>query len=543
MKIKTASLSGANLNTSFREKEMIPRMKKKNIALLLSALLTAGACAAPTPQGGDISESAVTSETVETDAVSTSEAAPEAEQFTQEETPAEAQPAQKYTDENGLLTDAAKERISALLAEYPSVGCGVYPGLFDFDRDGAPELYLVFHSGGQGCMPTVVFTLDGERLGEFEGYCRDGFCRFSYGEDCVYVHNKYEHSMHTSCDLVTRLTVEDGVLTAEDILHRIGSTGDSFPLKSYTYFTNGERAEKNAFYEAYNGWLWDTETVSAREANEVSLCTYGFHSFESLDDEERAETVVSLYNQYISEKNTVTERFGREPLVFAFDDYDSDGMYEAFVQPKRENGYPADSLYFRDGADFTELSAPFGSFTDFTRIGGLFIAQPFGNGVPCSIYGIRDGAFYEHENSRYGMLIRPGEYFPFEGYVNEEFVLYDSTFEPSHTHKPYFFTLLGNEISAKPVTEADFSDREDVSAMLDELKAELSVYPENAGIVGMYLRGGDYLHVNYAVPAETEDEEGNTQSLPHYRTYMVRNGVVLIDAGQGHYTAKLGGDE
>lgn len=528
-------------------------MKKKNLALLLSAFFMAGACAAPAPQSGEFSDSPPASVTAETDAVDTSVSesdvtepsltVSETEQTAREET--EAQPAQKYIDENGLLNDAAKERIDAILAENETGTCSVFPGLFDFDRDGVPELYLVFHNSGQGYMPIAVYTLDGDRLGEFAGYCRDGFCRFSYGEDCVYVHNQYEHSMHTSCDLVTRLTVEDGVLSAEDILHKDGNVGDSFPLKNYTYFVNGESAEKEAYYEAYFRWL-DTETVYAREANEVSLCIYDLRYSGSIDNGDRAETVVSLYNQYIAGKNAAIERFGYEPLVFAFDDYDEDGTYEAFVQPKRENGYPTESLYFWNSTEFTKLDpSPFGGFEDFTRIGDLLFAQPFGNGSPCSIYGVRDGECYEHENSRYGMLIRTWEAFPFESCVNEEFVLYDSTFELHHTHKPYFFTYPCKEIVAEPVTEADFSDREDVLAALDELKAELSVYPENAEIVGMYLRGGEYLHVNYTVPVETEDEEGNIHyyPLPYYRTYMVQNKVTQIDEGNGHYRARLGGDE
>lgn len=538
-------------------------MKKKNLALLLSAFFMAGACAAPAPQSETISNSPPASVTAETDAVNTSvpetdmtdtsATVSETEQAAREETsteqntdPAEAQPAQKYIDENGLLNDAAKERIDALLAENETGTCSVYPGLFDFDRDGVPELYLVFHNGGQGYMPTAVYTLDGERLGEFSGYCRDGFCRFSYGEDCVYVHNQYEHSMHTSCELVTRLTVENGVLSAEDILHKDGNVGDSFPLKNYTYFVNGESAEKEAYYEAYNRWLFDgDETVIAREANEVSLCTYDLPYSEPLGDSERAETVVSLYNQYIADKNAATEQFGSEPLVFAFDDYDKDGTYEAFVQPKKENGFSTDSLYFQNGGEFTKLDpSPFGGFYSFTKVGDLLFAQPMGNGSPCSIYGVRDGEWYEHENSRYGMVIRLGGYFPFEGYVNDEFVLYDSNYEPHHTHKPYFFTYPCAEIVAEPVTEADFSDREDILAALDELKAELSVYPENAEIVGMYLRGGEYLHVNYNEPVETHDEEGNMYyfPLPRYRTYMIQNKVKQIDEGDGHYTARLGGD-
>lgn len=542
------------------------RKKKLLAGLLIGAAFLSGACSAHseeaesgfTATSAPEIEAALTEKTNETKEEGSAETEPSlkaadetaapAENTTvpTEENPAEAKPAQKYIDENGLLNDAAKERIDAILAENETGTCSVYPGLFDFDRDGVPELYLVFHNGGQGYMPTAAYTLDGDRLGEFAGYCRDGFCRFSYGEDCVYVHNKYEHSMHTSCELVTRLTVEDGVLSAEDILHKDGDVGDSFPLKNYTYFVNGESAEKDAYYESYNRWL-HTETVYARDANEVSLCIYDLRYPGSIDDSERAETVVSLYNQYITGKNAATEQFGSEPLVFAFDDYDEDGTYEAFVQPKRENGYPTVWLYFWNGTEFTELDpSPFLSFDGFhfTRIGDLLFVQPFGNGRLCSIFGVRDGKCYEHENSLYGMLIRTWEDFPFESCVNEEFVLYDSTYELHHTSKPYFFTYPCVEIVAEPVTEADFSDREDVLAALEELKAELSVYPENAEIVGMYLRGGEYLHVNYNEPIETHDEEGNTYyfPLPHYRTYMVQNKVTQIDEGDGHYKEKLCGE-
>lgn len=539
---------------------------KKNLALLLSAFFMADACAAPTSQSGEISDSPPASVTAETDAVDTSVSesdvtepsltVSETEQTTREETsaeektePAEAQPAQKYIDENGLLNDAAKERIDAILTENETGTCSVYPGLFDFDRDGVPELYLVFHNGGQGYMPIAVYTLDGDRFGEFVGYCRDGFCRFSYGDDCVYVHNKYEHSMHTSCELVTRLTVEDGVLSAEDILHKDGNVGDSFPLKNYTYFVNGESAEKEAYYGAYWDWNFDDPggKYVFREANEFSLCTYDLLDSGSIDDSERTETVVSLYNQYVAGKNAATERFGYEPSVFAFDDYDRDGSFEAFVAPKFDNGSHSDIIYFWKNGAFTEIPSTESCVCeDYTRIGDLFVAQPAGNGSYCAIYGVRDGEFYKHKNSSgngYGMLIRPGGYFPFEGYVNGEFVLYDSTFEPYHMHKPYFFTYPCEEIVAEPVTEADFSDREDVLAVLDELKAELSAYPENAEIVGMYLRGGEYLHVNYTEPVETWDEGNMYFPIPHYRTYMIQNKVVQIDEGDGHYTARLGGDE
>lgn len=536
------------------------RKKKLLSGLLIGAMFLSGACSAHSAEteSGSAATSAPseaapaeeTTEPREEDSAETEISPKAAEETTAatEKSAAETEPAQKYTDENGLLNEAAKERIGAILAENPPINRAIYPGLFDFDRDGVPELYLVLHSGGQGFMPTVVYTLDGERLGEFEGYCRDGFCRFSVGEDCVYVHNWYEHSMHTSCDLVTRLTVEDGVLSAEEVLCQIGNVldGESFPLKYYSYFVNGESAEKEAFDEAYTRWLFYTdEDVIARKANEVSICTYDL-LFSNLpfselpDDSERGEAVVSLYNQYIAGKNAATELFGKEPLLFAFDDYDGDGSYEAFAQAKN-----TEPIYFWNGTDFTEIDgSEVGGSQDYARIGGLLFVQPFGNGLPCSIYGVRDGEFYVHENSCCGMLIRTSEYFPYDHGVNGEYVLYDSTFELSHTHKPYFFEAPCLEIVGIPVTEEYFSDREDVLSALDELKAELSVYPENAEIVGMYLRGDRYLNVNYTVPVKTWDEEGDLHyyPLPYYRTYIVQNKAVQIDEGHGHYRASLCGE-
>ncbi|MCM1334101.1 MAG: hypothetical protein NC237_03515 [Eubacterium sp.] len=512
--------------------------RRRLSALLLGVIFLSGACSARDAETPETTATTAAPDEEAEKETDPAEAKPEPEDTegsapsaeTERETPRE----RAYIDESGHLTEAAKERIAAILADHPSIGFGVYPGLFDFTLDGVPELYLVYHSGGQGLMPTVVYTLDGEELGSFDGYSREGFCRFSYGEDCVYIHNKYEHSAHSSCDLVTRAAIEDGVLMTEDLFWRPAAVGDNFPLKEPAYFLDGEETDRDSYNDAYNTRLFEGERMT-REANELSLCVCDLT--ELPDDGERADAIVSLYHQYIAAKNAAEEKFGEVPSLFAFDDFDQDGKYEAFVQAS-----PSDAIQFWDGAGFSEIpGSETGGAYDFTRIGDLLFVQPFRNGLPCSIYGVHDGEFYEHENSCRGMLIRPSEYYPFECNFNDEFVLYDSTFEPSHTHKPYFFVYPCTELTAVPVTEEDFADRADVLTALDELKAELSLYPEGAEIVGMYLRGGEYLlHVNFTLPAETEDGEGAVYPLPYYRTYLIQNRVVQIDEGAGHYTERLG---
>lgn len=117
----------------------------------------------------------------------------------------------EYINENGLLTAEGMAQIDRIFKEKSkdTEGCYCALGLFDFDRDGVPEINIVKHNGGQGEMPIDIFTMDGEPLGSFQGYCRDGFCRMSYGENCVYVHNSYEHSAHQKVDDVQKLTFED----------------------------------------------------------------------------------------------------------------------------------------------------------------------------------------------------------------------------------------------------------------------------------------------------------------------------------------------
>ena len=53
-------------------------------------------------------------------------------------------------DENGLITQEGMERIAVIAEEQDTPSSADYTGLFDFDRDGVPEVYFVRHNAGQG---------------------------------------------------------------------------------------------------------------------------------------------------------------------------------------------------------------------------------------------------------------------------------------------------------------------------------------------------------------------------------------------------------
>ncbi len=494
---------------------------------LIAALLLCCACSAPQAASGSPQQTASASEAKNEPQQATSSPAlgteTESQQaassvFSKEKTEDEPE----YTDENGLLTKAAAVRFQAVYEQNFTDTKGMFTGFYDFDLDGVPELYIVFHSGGQGEMPVHIYQPDGTEMGVFYGYCRDGFCRLSQGEDCVYVHNRWEHSMHLSSENVSKITVRDGKYLCEEILSRDSAADDRFPLKETFYHSDGSTTDAESYFSAYNDWLFE-ENAMTREANEVSLC--------SDETDHNIQAAVDLYNQYVTGKNAAKKLFGKEPLIFAFDDYDGDGTYEAFTEADESS-----SIYFWNGTDFTEIeNSHTGGNYVFTRLGGLFFAQPFGNGLPCKIYGVRDGEYYEHENSDCAMLVHTNDTLSFSLDINANYILYQSdwdsvtiggTYSGGHTHKPYFFEYPCEEIIGVPVTKADLADRADILAALDELETEQ--------IMEMYLRGECYLNVNYTVPAEAENVFYN-----RYKTYLIQNQVTLIDEGEGHYSESV----
>lgn len=443
----------------------------------------------------------------------------------------------EYITAEGLLNDNASAAIEKIIAKETEAAYlyTAYFGLYDFTLDGVPEIYAVHHNSGQGTMESFIYTLDGTSAGEFDGYCRDGFCRFFTLDDNVFVHNFYEHSMHLSVDKVDRIT-ESGI---SEYLLECGAVGDAFPLKEYTYYINGEAAEATDYYDECQNELWR----NYNEANEVSICTYDLDSLDMSDYEGQAQWLVDAYNGYITAKEAAERYMGGETKVFCYDDFDGNGSYEAFFYA---GGSP---LCFISDNAVTELCEPtFGAFVDFTRIGSLFLAQNYGNTENCVIYGVKDGKPYEHELSGVGMLVRPS---PSDGYdnmdlINGQFVLYRSGWDTtgpqgsesgigSHTFKPYWFTVSG-ELMGEPVSREELADRSDVTALFDEIEGEGNT------VTGAYLRDGCILNINYEYPIETEDENGNVNYDVYgkcYKTYIIRNTVKEIDSGRGIYRASI----
>ncbi len=515
---------------------------KRYLPLLLALIMLTG-CMSSAEEISSASETTAphSSSTAQTTVTTTQTSATASPESAESSEPSAEEAQLRCIDDIGMLTEYGITCVTEVVRENLAADSNNYLGLFDFDRDAVPEVYLVRHTGNQGLMPVDVFSLGGNTLGSFEGYCRDGFCRLSYDDNGgVYVHNSYEHSYHASFESLDRLVfADDGTFTVENIVTEYGYNADTakFPLLEYHYYSGDTEITMEEYLSAYKNTLWETFPhpehdlnieLKNREANEISICSPDFGLY---DIEDALGEIPLIYNDYINGLKLAERTIGSEPMVYSYDDFDGDGICEAFILSR-----PSGNWYFycSDKLVEAEISDAFGS-EDFTRWGEYFIAHGLGNGTPCTIFGVRDGVPYTHELSGCGMMIRtaPDLGFYRMDYANNIFVLRKSLFDDySHTWKPYFFHITENgfeEIVGVPVTREDFSDRPDVQAVFDEIT--------NSGgaITGAYKRGG-CLNINYTIT----DFVPSPVVRYRYNTYYVHfDSVTLLEEGRGIYSASI----
>lgn len=452
-----------------------------------------------------------------------------------EETPAaELIPKEEYTDENGLLTEKAVEQIDKILQTNKSNTGTTYTGLFDFDLDGVPEVYLVRHNSGQGLMPVDVYNMEGEYLGEFEGYCRDGYTRLSTYDGNVYVHNFYEHSSHQRLNQIDRITLSEGKLDRSLYFKAYAVVKSNYPLlETVDYYLEGEeerygyREGRDHRFDYDNGDVYLTE-------NGVSICAYDFS--DRVSYEEMAGKTAEVYNLYIKGKSEAQKLFQADSdrdisgeAFFVFDDFDGNGGYEAFSYVKGWN-----YIYFWNGSDFEKIEDAVLNW--HYRAGDLFIAQAGGNSSRCRIFGVKNGEWFEPEISTWGMCLDN-----LSGPETGTFVLYQSKYDGNsigmgHTWKPFLFYNSGEEIVGELVEQKELAYREQGDKLLEEIE---KIEGEGYIVCEIFCFLDRYYVVNYIQETWLENENGDLVHCTdwnYYNRYFAWNTFVVLEEGaQGRY--------
>ncbi len=425
-----------------------------------------------------------------------------------------------YIDENGLLTDSGMRRINEIVTasegkDRPSGS--IYTGLFDFDGDNLPEVYTVYHNGGQGNMPCDIFSLEsGEKLGSFEGYCRDGFTRLSRGDNCVYVHSFYEHSYWQRAESIQKLTPQNGSYKTETpLIDEAYTEKPSFPL-SHNYYIAESETTSAEYVDAYQKWRFDTFTensdeIQAREANEISICNYDIGSTDP-------EDTVKLYNDYISALNKAKE-LSEDINFFMYRDFDGNDIYEAFFLLTESRNI----LRFISGETVTEVTDSISSAYEAYDVDGLCILQPFGNSQNGYVFEVKDGDPTESVLSGCGMQLGRDE--TQIGILSAKQSAYDEASPTgSHTWKPYWFFYDYSsgeyrEYGGKLITAEELNTLGDFSEAFSEIEAE-------GGIVGdIFARCNGYVTINYQVSEPETNVYHNRYKLYYFSPYSYDKAV------------------
>lgn len=449
---------------------------KRHFQAAFIALVTLMSCGC---SQSDIPENSQTETVAETETMAVSE--------TQTSAVTESQ-ADSYIDDDGFITDHGKERISEICAEYPDS----YTGLFDFDRDGIPELYLVPSPDGNTIPQCSIYDIaSGESIGNFTGYPQNGTTFFSYGNDCAYVHTFCEIPNISRYEEVTKLTFNDGKLSASPYL-KLSGEADKNGFMKYSYFKDNELSDKETY---------DARMLNIYTRDEISVC--------NLDVSDINADTVSIYNDYISEKNTFGYTEDSDSSFFIYRDFDGDGTYEAFAQ----NGPDNHAVYFVKDKKSVMIHENYPVLQVY-MIDDLCIMQMLTNGMPCIIYGVSDGEPYESELS--GIGIYPERWEHKTGVLTVTNSAYDTTGTldnryayGAHSFKPYWFygeydetenRTVYHEYGGSPITRDELENIDGYAEIFKEIDSI-----EGSIIKEIYRRGNGIVNINYMSPEGVPD--------------------------------------
>lgn len=352
---------------------------------------------------------------------------------------------------DGTLNDTFTKRIEQLMEPHLKMAMGsVFPTLWDFDEDGVPEIILIFHSGSQGSMPCMVYSAETlEEIGEFNGFCRDGFTRFinRYDGNTV-IYSYYEHSNWQRVETIEFVRIVGKKLVSDKKIIRNWQTGETVNPAMVVYSDNSEEL--------------DYDEKDFLDYNFGTVCTsYGIFDIEVI---EHAAAAVESYNNYIEIYKIAKEEF---PVNCVFiGDRNEKAVYsvrgECFFSD--ENG---ETVQLKGDKPYSNI---------YKLDDDIIVCQQFGNTAPCDVYIMTDGKpVFDEKISGGGMLLSRSSLYN-DGFELIESV-YDSMGFGSHTFKKYQFYRDKDgfhEYGSIPVSIEEFNVLygEAAQKILDEFQAE-----------------------------------------------------------------------
>lgn len=316
---------------------------------------------------------------------------------------------------DGTLNENFTERLAKFVMPDEPVFVGIFPTLWDFNEDGIPEIILIFHSGSQENMPCVVYDPETfEEIGEFEGFCRDGFTRFTNGYDVgTAIYSYYEHSNWRRMETVEFVHMEQGKLVSDKKITRLWQTGDNMINPAMVVYSDNSD-ELNGLEKEFLGWKFG------------DVCT-SYGNFD-IDGSEFAAAAVESYNNYIRVYNITKEEY---PVGCAF------------IGPKNEAAVyeiKGEGFFMDENGTVTPLNNDYPYCNIYKLDEDIIVCDRLGNSQPSDVYIMTDGKPVLTEtlsNRGHAKQLRRSSLY--NGGFEMIDSVYDSSTGGSHTFKTYQF--------------------------------------------------------------------------------------------------------
>lgn len=435
---------------------------------------------------------------------------------------------EKLIDSQGMLTKEYLTILKQLFEKGSKETIVPEIALHDFDDDGIPEIIFIYSNGGQGNMPCKVYRAkDGEYLGEFSGFCRDGYTRFSKGYGGTIVHNYYEHSNWQRVESFDLIKIYNDSLNSENIYNRYGllNYGECYPTMGYTEEINEKYIQSSVSIEFIG-----EQQCRCRLGEEYAVTTYGYYD---IDQSECAETVFKLYNDYKKLENMSINKSDIY-YVFAPGDYDGDMKPEAFFQNN-------DGVFFIDSSGNTTQLAEETFYNIHKLWYDAIVFEPWG-ATYCEAYTVKDGKAEQVIKLGRGISFDYSELY--NGYYEVIHSVYDGLQEGGisvgcHSFKKYLFCCRDGglkECGAITVNQTDFFNTygESAEKIRDEIEAE------GVEITEILYRDDVAFLVNYRIAAYESDSPVYYYMLNKtYKPCFDNKELKEIDSNDGVYLTAL----
>lgn len=386
--------------------------------------------------------------------------------------------------------------------------------LIYLDNDDIPELVRM-HDGGRLAGAEIYTFKQGEPVYVGE-YGQWGWTWYLEKEGIIF--SPYDHQGSGGCSVHRIEGTEDTSLQIFDYVPDVPTTDlDEWDGYSFIYKVDGEVVSEEQYEEAWQKW----DSPNERKLGyEYCIPVEGTNIPMALA--ERLQTLILTRHDTLRENVLIKSGLNEDAILFMdYDDYDGDGISEAFVFCGKSYDYYGEINYSGDfwfvGADqCMRLPERFGS-RSYRKIDGLmtlgyeqkylyYYSDYCFTANISGIWTVENGEPVEVNLPQSGQVVYRGDPYGFELWVDS----YNNYYEPDgdlwtgHTWRPYFYHYDSQTGLLTPDEGENLSPKELEEICGFDLAGEVEAEGYEVTAIVRW-RPSDIVTINYTIPLDEED--------------------------------------